>query len=206
MHPPILPGNSGHSAPVLRTMFEARKQVFVDLLKWDVPVLEDRYEIDQFDTPDADYLILTDDKARHRASARLLQTDRAHILGGLFPSLCDGPVPSGSGIREITRFCIEPTLERAERRQTRNQLVTALVQHALANGIDAYTAVAIRAWFRQIADFGWKCRALGPFHKIGCETLVALHIEIDANTAGDLDANGIYCPSSFTLATAENRQ
>src|SRR3546814_10692398 len=34
---------------VLRAMFAARKSVFVDLLKWDVPVLEGRYEIDQFD-------------------------------------------------------------------------------------------------------------------------------------------------------------
>ncbi len=32
--------------PALRVMFEARKRVFVDLLKWDVPVLEDAYEID----------------------------------------------------------------------------------------------------------------------------------------------------------------
>ena len=38
-------------------MFEARKRVFVDLLKWDVPVLDDAYEIDQFDTPDASYLV-----------------------------------------------------------------------------------------------------------------------------------------------------
>ena len=38
---------------LLRTMFEARKRVFVDLLKWDVPVLEGAYEIDQFDTREA---------------------------------------------------------------------------------------------------------------------------------------------------------
>jgi acyl homoserine lactone synthase/acyl-homoserine lactone synthase len=202
----MLPGDSGHSTSVLRTMFEARKRVFVDLLKWDVPVLDGRYEIDQFDTPDADYLILTDDYARHRASARLLRTDRAHILGALFPCLCDGPVPSGDRMREITRFCIEPKLARAERYQARNQLVTALVQHALASGIDSYTAVATRAWFRQIEDFGWKCRALGPFQKIGYETLVALHIEIDTNTAEGLEANGIFCPSSFKPAAAEQLQ
>ena len=29
---------------LLRSMFEARKRVFVDLLKWDVPVVEGRYE------------------------------------------------------------------------------------------------------------------------------------------------------------------
>ena len=37
----------------LRAMFAARKQVFVDLLKWDLPVLAGEYELDQFDDPDA---------------------------------------------------------------------------------------------------------------------------------------------------------
>ena len=100
----------------IRNMFEARKRVFVDLLKWNVPVLNDKYEIDQFDTPHANYLILTGDNGSHRASARLLCTDRPHILGELFPALCDADVPTGSQTREITRFCIEPTLTRTERR------------------------------------------------------------------------------------------
>ena len=60
---------------LLRTMFEARKRVFVDLLKWDVPVLEGAYEIDQFDTREATYVILADEEGSHRASARLLRTD-----------------------------------------------------------------------------------------------------------------------------------
>ena len=34
--------------PVLRAMFVARKSVFIDLLKWDVPVIDGAYEIDQF--------------------------------------------------------------------------------------------------------------------------------------------------------------
>ena len=103
---------ASHSLPVvtplsdqaLRLMFEARKRVFVDILKWDVPVLQDRYEIDQFDTTDADYLILTDETEAHIASARLLRTDRAHILGELFTFLCEEALPSGATTREITRF------------------------------------------------------------------------------------------------------
>jgi len=43
---------------VLRAMFAARKAVFVDLLKWDVPVLGGAYEIDQFDDEHAAYLVL----------------------------------------------------------------------------------------------------------------------------------------------------
>lgn len=186
----------------VRNMFEARKRVFVDLLKWDVPVLNDRYEIDQFDTPHANYVILTGDNVSHRASARLLRTDRAHILGELFPALCESAVPTGINTREITRFCIEPTLSRADRRIARNQLVTALVQHALAEGVTDYTAVANLAWYRQIADFGWKCRALGPPRYIDGECLLALHIQIDVDTPDDLKETGIFTASDYRLADA----
>lgn len=184
----------------VRNMFEARKRVFVDLLKWDVPVLDDRYEIDQFDTPHATYLILTSDHGSHRASARLLQTDGAHILGELFPTLCEYEIPKGPQVREITRFCIDPKLSRSERRIARNQLVTALVQYALAENISDYTAVANLVWYQQIADFGWKCRALGPARNISGECLLALHIEIDDQTPDDLTATGIFTPTDFQLA------
>ena len=44
--------------PLLKAMFRARKQVFVDLLKWDVPVLSGEFEIDQFDDEAVTYLIV----------------------------------------------------------------------------------------------------------------------------------------------------
>lgn len=180
------------SDPALRSMFEARKRVFVDLLKWDLPVLDGRFEVDQFDTPEAVYLVLTDESANHRASARLLRTDRSHILAQLFPSLCEGNIPSGLQTREITRFCIDPALCRTDRRRTRNELVSALVDHALRWNITDYTAVANMQWFRQISRFGWKCRALGPQRMIGTELLIALHIEIDDQTIPQLQYSGIY--------------
>src|SRR3546814_4512314 len=122
----------------MRAMFAARKEVFIDLLKWDLPVLAGAYELDQFDDPDAEYLILIDGQGRHRASARLLRTDRPHLLGDLYPHLCDGPVPTGPTVREITRFCLDRNQTTSERRSARNQLVTALAEHALRTGITDY--------------------------------------------------------------------
>jgi acyl homoserine lactone synthase/acyl-homoserine lactone synthase len=195
--------NPASSDLALRAMFEARKRVFVDHLKWNVPVLDERYEIDQFDTPDAAYLVLANELSEHRASARLLRTDHAHILGQLFPVLCDGPVPRGARTREITRFCIEPTLPRQQRRLARDELVTAIAEHALGAGITDYTAVASISWFRQISSFGWHCEALGAPRVIAGETLVALHIHIDPDTPRALAETGIYRRSSYRLAQAE---
>ena len=184
---------------VLRAMFAARKEVFVDLLKWDLPVLDGRFEIDQFDTPAAHYLILADEWGRHRASARLLPTDSSHLLGDLSPFLCDGPVPAGPNVREITRFCLDRNQTAGERRMARNQLVTALAEHALATGITDYTGVAEIGWLQQILQFGWLCRPPGrPLRQDG-RTLAALHIQIDERTIDGLKRGGVFEPLTFAL-------
>lgn len=177
-------------AALLRAMFEARKAVFVDLLRWDVPVLGGCYEMDQFDDEHARYLILSDADG-HVASARLLPTTRAGILSGLYPMLCAGPLPSAADIFEITRFCLDVRLDSRARREARDALVRALVAYAQDTQIARYCAVAGLSWFRQIERFGWDCRALGQTARLDGQDLVALEITITPETLAQLDAGGI---------------
>jgi acyl-homoserine lactone synthase len=156
----ITPVDRSVSDEAIRSMFAARKSVFVDLLKWDIPVLGGRYEVDQFDNPHANYIILAQPDGNHMGSARLLPTTRPHILDGFYEELCDEAVPCGPAINEITRFCLDRRISAAERRQVRDSLVTALVDYALMHGIATYTAIAGLAWYEQIRCFGWDCRAL----------------------------------------------
>lgn len=190
----------------IRSMFAARKRVFVDLLKWDLPVLGGQYEIDQFDDPHARYLILTDPTQNHLGSARLLPTIRPHILDTIFPALCvDGP-PRGPATWEVTRFCLDRRLRSAERLSVRNQLVTALAQHALDNGIDRYTGVAEMAWLQQILGFGWQCRPLGePLHD-GRNLLGALEIMITPSTPAELAAGGVWSPIHHEMPARRSAQ
>lgn len=176
----------------LRAMFEARKRVFVDLLKWDVPVIGGTWELDTFDDGEATYLVLTDDRDRHLASARLLPTTRPHILSSLFPELVDGRIPEGTDTYEITRFCLDRSLRAFARRQARDRLVSGLVEHAIAKGITRYTGVAELDWYRQIERFGWACVPLGSPKHIGSSYLTAMSIAIDEDTPGRLAANAIW--------------
>jgi acyl-homoserine lactone synthase len=176
----------------LRGMFEARKRVFVDLLKWDVPVLDDRFELDQFDDEHAVYLVVRDAAGEHLGSARLLETERPHILDTLFAPLCAGPVPRGREIREITRFCLDRRLSAVRRLAVRNRLVSALADHALERGIAAYTGVAEFPWLQQILAFGWRCRPLGLPRVCDGRTLGALWIDVTPETPALLGRNGIY--------------
>ena len=175
----------------LRSMFEARKRVFIDLLKWDIPALAGRFELDHFDDVDATYLIVTDADGEHLASARLLLTTRPALLDSLFPELVDGPVPQGADVLEITRFCLSPGIGARQRRVARDSLLVGLAEFALANGIRIYTGVAELAWFRQVERFGWNCQPLGPPRLHGGEALVALRIDIDGSTISRLAAAGL---------------
>lgn len=188
-------GRSPVPDKVLQGMFAARKQVFVDLLKWDVPVLEGIYEVDQFDDAHAQYLVLADRYGGHLGSARLLPTTRPHILGSLYPELCEDAAPSGPDIFEVTRFCLDRSLNARERRGVRDTLVTALADYALANGITAYTGVAELGWLRQILAFGWHARPLGLPRRIDGRMLGALRIDITPATPALLAAGGICAPA-----------
>lgn len=186
----------------LRSMFAARKRVFVDLLKWDLPVLAGRFEVDQFDDPHATYLIVTDPDGEHLASARVLPTTRPALLDTLFPYLVAGPVPQGTGIAEITRFCLSREANAATRRVARDTLLAGLARYALSNGIHTYTGVAELAWFREIQRFGWECRALGEPCIDRGRSLTALRIAIDKTTPARLSAAGIHDGDAATPARA----
>jgi acyl-homoserine lactone synthase len=183
-------------------MFEARKRVFVDLLKWDVPVVEGRFELDQFDDIHAAYLIVGDAGGHHLGSARLLRTNRPHILDTLFPGLSAAEIPRGGQVLEITRFCLSRSQPAAARLVTRNRLVTALVAHALSSGVTTYTGVAELGWLQQILAFGWRCRPLGLPRTVGRSVLGALRIEVDEETPALLASNGIWTPDILSHAHA----
>jgi N-acyl-L-homoserine lactone synthetase len=160
-----------------------------------VPVLEGRYEVDQFDDEDAVYLIVPGEDGRHAGSTRLLKSIRPHILDSLFAELCAVPVPRGARTLEITRFCLDRRQSADDRLETRNRLVSGLVRYALENGVETYTGVAEMGWLQQILAFGWRCRPLGLPRRIDGKMLGALRIDITDETPALLEANGIYRPA-----------
>ncbi|WIW89580.1 acyl-homoserine-lactone synthase [Sphingobium sp. V4] len=182
---------------LLDAMHSDRKRIFVDLLKWDVPVVEGRYEVDQFDDERAVYLVATDAHGGHRGSIRLLPSDGPHILGSVFPRLCEGDVPRSRHVFEISRGCLSPRLRAAERLQVRNALTTAAVEYALLYDIESFTCIADSGWLSQILSLGWDCWPLGLPQKIGRALTGALKIDIDADTLRKLREAGTYVPAQL---------
>jgi N-acyl-L-homoserine lactone synthetase len=178
--------------PPLAAMFRARKTVFVDLLGWNVPVVDNQYEMDEFDTERATYVILSDSAGEHLASARLLPTDGPHLLEAHFPHLCDQAPPVGHDVMEISRFCLSRNRPAPERRQYRNRLVSALADLALARGVRTYVGIAEMGWLQQILAFGWRCRPLGLPQPCAGRLVGALQIQIEEDTPALLARAGVY--------------
>ncbi|QDC37237.1 acyl-homoserine-lactone synthase [Sphingobium fuliginis] len=178
------------------SMFTDRKRLFVDLLDWDVPVLDGRFEIDAYDGPSATYLVATDEDGHHIGSMRLLPTEGPHILGDLFAGLCHDPVPRGACIFEITRLCLPTRLGAAQRLAVRNRLISAMVDHAHDHGIVAFTGVVSESFRSQVLAMGWRCAALGVPQPVAAQRLGAFRIDLDAGTRAALTLIGIYTPDT----------
>jgi acyl homoserine lactone synthase len=85
-------------------MHEFRRKVFVQRLQWKLPLL-DGMERDQYDTPDAKYIIISDADDRVTACARLLPTTKEYMLPELFPQLLGScPPPCDAAVWELSRF------------------------------------------------------------------------------------------------------
>jgi N-acyl-L-homoserine lactone synthetase len=187
------------SDPVFDAMFRDRKRVFVDLRKWDVPVIDGEYEVDQFDGPRTVYCIAIDERGSHRGSIRLIPTNEPHILGDIFPDLCEGQVPTGADIWELTRGCLSPSLRASERRLVRNALTTAVVEYARLRRISAYTCIADSGWLSQVLALGWDCRPLGLPRRLDRTMTGALLIEISPRTPELLRDAGTWVPSRLVM-------
>lgn len=174
--------NRHRFAPALQAMHQDRRRVFVDWLKWDLPVT-DGLEIDQFDTPDALYLLALDPDGAHLGSVRLLPTTRPHILGDVMPFLCLDGVPRGPEIWELTRLCISPKVRDKDLQlRVRGELALGMIELSLLYGIEALTGTAHMAWLSQLLSAGWDVEPLGPVQQVGNDQVGAIKINITPAT------------------------
>lgn len=86
-------------------------------------------EFDEFDTPAAIYLVWRDEDRVVRGLARLLRTDRPYMLAKYWPQLVEGrALPSSADIWEVTRVCVDKTVQPEQRRTILPKLLCAIAE------------------------------------------------------------------------------
>lgn len=165
---------------LLTEMHRHRKAIFIDRLKWR---LEESagLEIDAYDSTEAIYLIEAQTpSASVVASARLLPTERPHLLGEQFPDLCTRTPPKGADVWEATRFCPAPQIAAgAPRRQMLGRMIAGIMETAFIFGISKVSYVADAALAPVALRAGWEVEALGPGRGEGREKIQAFLAHID---------------------------
>lgn len=185
---------------LVQAMFADRKALFVDFFGWDVPVIDGRYEIDQFDTPEALYIIAADDSGGHAASLRLLPTTRPHMLGTIFADMCPLGVPQCERTWESTRLCLPRRHGAGRRRELRNLLISAMVDVALERGIERYTGVLPEGFRKEVLAMGWKAEPLGPAAHMPGGAVGAFLVHIEPDTPRRLCWSQTYVRAELDLA------
>ncbi len=166
----------------LDTMFRDRKKVFVDRLKWKL-VVTDGLEKDQYDTDRTIYLIYADPKTRaHICSMRMMPTTEPHLLKDVFPTLCDGEIPLGEDVWEVTRLCTSPNLTPEQGRTARRHLSIAMVEFGLLYGLTRFTMITHPEYLSRLLAVGWECRPLGIPKAFDGNTFGAMEVSITPAT------------------------
>jgi N-acyl-L-homoserine lactone synthetase len=147
----------------LAEMHRLRALAIADEASWRLAAVEDR-DVDVYDRPDATYLLAKQDsRGAVLAAVRLLPTDRPHPMRDAFAEGCLGPMPGGSTVWEISRFCMHPDIRRRrDRTVLLHHMTCAVMETALLFGIEAVILVASGALLRYVLSCGWTATVLGP--------------------------------------------
>src|SRR4051812_1385817 len=95
----------------------------------------DGLEFDEFDTPAAKYLVWRDEERVVRGLARLLPTTRPYMLKSYWPHLVsDGDFPCAPGIVEVTRVCVDKSLDPGRRATVLPELLCAIQEILILTG------------------------------------------------------------------------
>jgi len=164
----------------LAQMYRERKRVFVDRLGWEVPVVAGEFEIDQFDTDRAVYVLALDPGGAQLGSARLLPSTGPTLLSEVFPHLCERGVPTGDDIWEITRMCTAPGI--ADAKLVRQKLMVGMVEFALLNGVRRFTLVSHIPYLSALLAIGWDCEPLGLPQEHAGQMVGALVVNVTPDT------------------------
>jgi len=102
----------------------------------------DGLEYDEFDTPGAVYFVWRDENGIVRALLRLLPTTIPYMLQSYWPQLVEnGDLPRSPNVREVTRICVDKTINTQIRITLFPALLAALQVYCKKYTIEAVVGV-----------------------------------------------------------------
>jgi acyl-homoserine lactone synthase len=163
----------------LLELFRARKEVFVDECKWDIPHDDQGREIDQFDTDNTVYLLSCTEDDELVAATRMMPTTTPHMMTDVFSYLCDNPSPVGPLVWEGSRYFVRKKFRKTERlRIAHTELLCGMMETCLVYGIEQFIFVINGFHASGMIALGWDIVPLGAPREIDGKPIMAFVVNV----------------------------
>jgi acyl-homoserine lactone synthase len=155
-----------------------RQDIYVREKRWR-PESQDGRELDQFDTPDATYLLGIED-GEVVAGARFIPTIRPNLACDVFAHMCDMcEVPRHRNWADWTRTFVAPRKRSASRRGTLFQLFCASMQFCVEQGVEHAGGVQATYFLPLYRIMDWHIVPMGMPKLVAGEWSVVAYIRCD---------------------------
>lgn len=181
---------------IIEAMHRLRYRVFKERLAWNVST-ENGLERDRFDDLGPLYLLAIDDHERVVGTWRMLPTTGSYMLRDVFPMLLGGAEPPcDPRTWEGSRFAVDCPYEGrsglAALNRVTAEIFCAVVEFAMANGIDEVVTVYDMRIARLLARIGCRPKWRGPVVQIGNTRTMAGRFDANAEVLAEIRRkNGI---------------
>ena len=154
--------DTAQSQELLEASYRVRHEEYVNGRGWKALAKPDGREIDQFDTANASY-ILWADGTEILGGARLIPTDKPHLMSDVFPQIVTlGRLPQTSSVWELTRlFSTRGGASQANRRRVTGDVFAAMFELGLAYELEAISIVCDTFFVTRFLGMGLDVTPLG---------------------------------------------
>ena len=149
-------------ADMLEQSYLIRHDIYVNHRGWKALARPDLREIDQFDTPNAKYLIWADGE-EVVGGARFVPTHLPHLMSDVFPHIVTlGEIPRSPDVWELTRmFTTRDGNSKANRRLVTGDVWAGMFEMGLHYELKAISIVCDTFFLTRFLESGFSVRPLG---------------------------------------------
>lgn len=180
--------NIHEHGPLFLNFMRERKKVFIDRLGWELPH-SDGMEFDQYDTPNARYIIqhegdkvlggmrLIPTTSQVGVYSYMMRDAQQGRLDSLPCNLLNGVAPVNEHIWECTRVFISEGIPNKQRRAIQFSMVQSMIELSREQfGATSLLAITHHTWFRWYPRRGINATPIGPVMTLGGDKFQCIEI------------------------------
>ncbi|MCB1508334.1 MAG: GNAT family N-acetyltransferase [Hyphomicrobiaceae bacterium] len=179
----VIPGYMAKNYPELfEQVYALRYRTFVEKMKWDLPSYDGK-ETDQFDT-DSTVHFISMREGKVAGYIRALPTIKPHLMSTVLTDLLMKEPPTGHGIWEASRYCVDPNWQEGRRAfgGVGGELICGLVEWSMAHDVKDLLFQFEINWVLRAMTLNFGVETLGMPQQIDNQTVIAARLTITDRT------------------------